>query len=219
MAKATSRTGRSRRTQGGWSRAAALVLAFAAPLGLGGCSGSGAPWHATDVTGSIPDLRFNLVRAQDGRTVSAADYRGKVTLLYFGYTYCPDVCPMTLSNLAQALKKAGADTAGKVRVLFITVDPDRDTLPALKTYAAAFGPEFEGLRGSPDELATLAKRYRIAYSVTPDANPSKYQVSHSSALYVFDKAGKARLLMTSLSTTDPDIPGTAADLKRLAATG
>lgn len=207
-------------------KAAAIAAAVLVVAGLG------ATWLATrggdadmfaqcrkGVVGGTAKIGgpFTLVD-ENGKTVTDKDVFTKPSLLYFGYTYCPDVCPMTLSNLAQALKKAGADTAGKVRVLFITVDPDRDTLPALKTYAAAFGPEFEGLRGSPDELATLAKRYRIAYSVTPDANPSKYQVSHSSALYVFDKAGKARLLMTSLSTTDPDIPGTAADLKRLAAT-
>ena len=195
------------------SRRNMLIAALALPLALTACGGGGA-WHATDVSGSTPDLKFQLTRAPNGRTVTQADYRGKVVMLYFGYTFCPDVCPATLANIAQALGKLGPDAA-QVRVLFVTVDPERDTLPVLADYAKAFGPRFTGLRGTPDELATLAKRYRIAYSVRPNPDPKLYEVTHSSAIYVFDKQGKARLLVTSLSQTDPDIAGTAADLKRL----
>jgi protein SCO1/2 len=184
---------------------------------LAGCSPA-QRWHATDVSGSTPDLAFTMTRASDGRTVTADDYRGQIVLLYFGYTYCPDVCPLTLSHLAQALQQV--KTAGQsVRVLFATVDPDRDDLKTLRDYTANFGPEFTGLRGSADELATLAKRYRIAYSVHADPDPTKYVVTHSSAIYVFDGQGKARLLITDLSTATPDIAGTAADLNRLVQQG
>lgn len=190
-----------------------IALALLAAAALAGCH-QPARWNATDVSGATPDLGFTMQRASDGRTVTAKDYRGKVVLLYFGYTYCPDVCPLTLSHLAQALQgvKGAADS---VRVLFVTVDPGRDDLATLKTYVANFGPEFVGMRGTPDELATLAKRYRVAYSVHPDADPTKYVVTHSSALYAFDRNGKARLLMTDLSTATPDIAGTTQDLNRL----
>ena len=173
-------------------------------------------WNATDVSGSTPDLQFDMVRASDGKTVTASDYRGKIVLLYFGYTYCPDVCPLTLSHVAQALQGVKG-AAQNVRVLFVTVDPARDDPKTLKDYVANFGPEFIGLRGTPDELATLAKRYRVAYSVTPNADPAKYIVTHSSALYAFDRRGKAQILMTSLSTDTPDIKGTTEDLNQMVA--
>lgn len=197
-------------------RRAVLAALLLLPPAMAGCHSSGEAWHGTDVSGSTPDLAFHLTRSSDGQAVTAADYRSKVTLLYFGYTYCPDVCPTTLANAAQALKQVGPASAN-VRVLFVTVDPRRDTLPVLAQYVRAFGPEFEGLRGTDDELATLAKRYRIAYSATPNPDPAKYEVTHSSAIYVFDQQGHARLLETSLSQTQPDIAGTAADLKRLLA--
>ncbi|MGN6376867.1 MAG: SCO family protein [Sphingomonas sp.] len=193
------------------------VVALAAAL-LTSCHATPAVWHSTDVSGSTPDLRFTMARARDGQTVTAADYRGKIVLLYFGYTYCPDVCPLTMSRLAQALAQVKG-AADNVRVLFVTVDPERDDAKALKDYVANFGPEFVGLRGSPDELATLAKRYRIAYSVHPDPDPTKYVVTHSSAIYAFDRSGKARLLITGLSSQAPDIKGAAEDVQRLVADG
>lgn len=189
------------------------ILALLAAAALGACHSS-QPWHATDVSGTTPDLDFTLTRATDGKTVTAADFRGKVVLLYFGYTYCPDICPTTLAHVAQALTPIQG-SADKVRVLFVSVDPARDDLKTLRDYTANFGPEFVGLRGSPNELATLAKRYRVAYSVKPDPDPAKYVVSHSSALYAFDANGKARLLMSDLSGTKPDIAADTADIRRL----
>jgi protein SCO1 len=155
-----------------------------------------------------------MTRASDGRAVSQADYRGKVVLLYFGYTFCPDVCPTTLSNLADVLTRLGAD-ASNVRVLFVTVDPGRDTLPILAEYTASFGRQVEGLRGTPDQLAALARRYRILYSVRPETKDHPYEVTHSSAIYVFDRSGSARLLVPSLSSAKPDVADLAADLRRL----
>ena len=191
------------------------VLALAAAAALAACH---APqhWHSTDVSGTTPDLDFKLTRASDGKTVTAKDFRGKVVLLYFGYTYCPDICPTTLAHVAQALTPIDK-SADNVRVLFVTVDPARDDLKTLRDYTANFGPEFVGLRGSPDELATLAKRYRVAYSVKPDPDPAKYVVTHSSALYAFDRDGHARLLMSDLSGTTPDLKANTADIKQLLA--
>ncbi len=171
-------------------------------------------WRNIDVTGTSPSLQVAMARVNDGKQVTQADYKGRVVLLYFGYTYCPDVCPVTLTNLTHVLDKLGP-LAQRVRVLFVTVDPDRDTPKVLKEYVAAFAPQIDGLRGSPDALADLARRYRIAYSVTPATRDHPYEVTHSSAIYVFDGTGAARLLIPSMASQTPDIDGTASDLSRL----
>src|ERR1700680_602400 len=126
-------------------RIAAALFAF---LLLTGCGRSSS--HMTDITGAMPPLDFRMTRASDGAPVTGADYRGKVVALYFGYTNCPDVCPATLANLAMML---GEVKSPDVQVLFVSVDPARDTAPALKKYAASFSPRIEGLVGSDDELA------------------------------------------------------------------
>jgi protein SCO1/2 len=185
-------------------------------LALEACA-KAAHWSAgDDVTGVFPPLAFTLTRATDGKVVTEADYRGRVPLLYFGYTFCPDVCPTTLLNVAQVLKRLGP-SADQVRVLFVTVDPNRDTLPILKDYGAEFSPEVDSLRPTPDQLAGLARRYRAAYSVSPGDKDHPYAVTHSSAIYVFDKRGNARVLFTSLSTDMPNIDGAGADLRQLIA--
>ena len=191
----------------------ALLGAIGAVLTTSACNRASG-WHATDITGTVPALSFSMTRASDGRVVTAADYAGKPTLLYFGYAFCPDICPLTLANLHRAIVEAGT-AAHDARVLFVTVDPARDTLPVLNRYAAAFGPEVDALRGTPDQLAALARRYRVAYSASPQADGAPYAVTHSSGVYVFDRGGKARLLVSSLSTDRPDIEGVAADLRRL----
>jgi len=154
----------------------------------------------------MPKLEFAMTRASDDAAVTAHDYRGRVVLLYFGYTHCPDICPATLANLADVLHRLGA-RAKDVAVLFVTVDPNRDTLPILKSYTNAFAPQIDGLRGSPDALAALARRYRVAYGVTE--NP--YTVMHTSAVFFFDPKGRARLVTMSTENT-ADV---AADIKRL----
>jgi protein SCO1/2 len=189
------------------------ILRFAAvclTVLLAACGDGGARWHATDITGSMPALKFSLTRASDRRAVHADDYSGKVILLYFGYTHCPDVCPATLANLADAIARLGA-RANQVRVLFVTVDPNRDAAPALSVYARSFGPQIDGLRGTDDQLTDVARRYRVIYSVTPASPERPYEVMHSDAVFFFDRNGRARLVTTK---TD-DIAGTAADLKRL----
>jgi protein SCO1/2 len=177
---------------------------------LAACSKPQSSWHATDISGAMPPLGFQMTRANDGVAVSANDYRGKVTILYFGYTHCPDVCPTTLANLSEVLDKLGP-RVDQVRVLFVTVDPDRDTGALMKGYVNSFAPQIDGLRGTADQLTALARRYRVAFSVTPDAPGHPYEVMHSNAVFFFDRDGRARLV----STDTKDIDGTAADVKRL----
>lgn len=188
---------------------ARLLLLLPILLLAAACS-AGAGWHAIDITGAMPRLAFSMTRASDDEPVTASDYRGKVVLLYFGYTHCPDVCPATLANLSDTLQQLGS-RATDVRVLFVTVDPDRDTQPILREYVKAFAREIDGLRGSDDALVALARRYRVAYGVTPGSGRTPYTVMHSDAVFFFDRDGRARLVATS---TD-DTRGLASDLMRL----
>jgi len=178
-------------------RAMALILA----LFLAGCSKPS--WHMTDISGGMPKLDFQLTA--NGQPVTAQDFRGKVVALYFGYTHCPDVCPATLANLADTLGKVGSPD---VRVLFVTVDPERDTDAVMADYAKAFSPQVVGLRGSPNALANLARTYRVAYEVKQGP---PYEVIHSNAVFFFDKDGRARLVTTDTS----DTAAMAEDVKRL----
>ena len=177
---------------------AAFFLAFL----LAGCGKAG--WHMTDISGGSPRLDFRLSRASDGRVVGGGDYRGKVVALYFGYTHCPDICPATLANLTDVAKRAGPG----LQLLFVTVDPVRDTRGVLNDYAHAFTPQLDGLYGTANQLADAARRYRVAYSVTPGP---PYEVMHSNAVFFFDKTGKARLVTTDTS----DSAAIARDVARL----
>ena len=193
-------------------RAVLRLLAAGAAASVAAC-GDDKPWHDVNVTGTSPSLQVTMRRAPDGRRVTQADFRGDIVLLYFGYTFCPDVCPLTMQHTGDVLTRMGAD-ASAVKVLFVTVDPVRDTLAQLGRYVALFGPNFVGLRGDPDQIASLARRFRIAYSVDPGTNGSE-DVTHSSAIYAFDRRGRARLLVPSLASTTPDVAGVADDLTRL----
>jgi len=173
---------------------------------------SGPPWETKNITGLMPPLAFKLTEANRNIGVQATDYRDHVLLVYFGYTHCPDACPLTLSRLKSALAKLG-EQAQQVRVLFVSIDPGRDKVPELKKYATFFGPQVVGLRGSQAELRALTKRYRVTYGYDkPDAQ-GNYTVSHSSAVYVFDRTGKARLLIRPKDS----IKAITSDLRRLLA--
>lgn len=177
---------------------------------LAGCGGGGKPWHATDITGAMPKLEFRMERANDASIVTAQTYRGRVVILYFGYTNCPDICPTTLANLSEVLKRL--DTrAYDVAVLFVSVDPDRDTQPVLGAYVRGFARQVDGLTGPPNGLMALTRRYRVLYSVAKDSPGYPYTVMHSNSVFFFDRAGRARLVTTS---TD-DIAGITEDVKRL----
>ncbi|MDB5735078.1 MAG: electron transporter [Alphaproteobacteria bacterium] len=178
-----------------------LLGALFLALVLAGCSKPS--WHMTDISGAMPRLAFQMTA--EGKPVTAADYRGKVVALYFGYTHCPDVCPATLTDLADMLGKVASPD---VRVLFVTVDPDRDTDTVLADYAKAFSPQIAGLRGDANALAALARSYRVAYSVKKGP---PYEVMHSNAVFFFDRDGKARLVTTDTSNT----AAMAEDVKRL----
>ena len=142
---------------------------------------------ANTATGASLGGPFTLVAA-DGRTVTDQSYRGKWLLVYFGYTYCPDVCPTTLNNIAQALVRLGADTRA-VTPIFITVDPQRDTRQVIGQYVKAFDPRIVGLTGSQAQIAAVAKEYRVYYEPQPAQNGG-YLVDHSSFIYVIDPHGK-----------------------------
>ncbi len=188
-------------------RTTALAVPCLFMLALAACGGR--TWETRDVTGLMPDLRFTLHDTR-GRTVHAATYGDKIKLLYFGYTHCPDVCPLTLADIAAALRKIDAKPAD-VQVLFVSVDPKRDTLPLLHQYAQAFGPWFVGLTGSQAQLKSLSKRYRVSYSYgKPDAR-GNYVVNHSAAIFVFDAKNRVRLLMNHTNSKQ----AMAHDLRRL----
>ena len=186
-------------------RLSVLVLG----LLLASCGGD-KPYHATDITGAMPKLQFRMERANDHGIVTADSYRGRVVILYFGYTHCPDICPATLANLSEVLKRL--DTrAYDVAVLFVSVDPDRDTPDVLGKYVRSFAPQIDGLTGPPNGLMALTRRYRVLYSVTKDSPGHPYDVMHSNSVFFFDRSGRARLVTTS---TD-DIAGLTEDVKRL----
>ncbi len=187
-------------------------LAFAVLLLLAGCHHQLSP-QDVDVRGLVPPLTLSMTDANTGKAVTAANFQGKVVLLYFGYTNCPDVCPATLYNVDRILRRLGPQ-AGKVTLLFATVDPDRDTPAALAQYVALFGPNMVGLRGTPNQLYDLARRYRVVFSVT---KKPVYAVTHSAAVYVFNQQGKAQFLIAGLDTNKPDFDGIARDLRAVAA--
>jgi len=124
-----------------------------------------------------------------GKTVTDRDFRGKYMLVYFGYTYCPDVCPTTLNAVAAALDKLGPK-AKDLRPVFITVDPQRDTPDVMKQYTAAFSPALVGLTGTPDEIASVAKEYRVYYAKhVTGPGPNDYSMDHSSIIYLMGPDG------------------------------
>jgi protein SCO1 len=179
-------------------------------------AGSAKAWNSDNATGAMPPLAFTMTRATDGKQVTAAAYKAKIVLLYFGYTNCPDVCPTTLFNIGQMLKSMDKK-ANDVRVLFVTVDPNRDTLSILKKYGDAFAPQVVGLRGTPKELAALAKRYHAWYTVTPAHNGKPYEVTHSPGVYVFNREGAIKLIITNLAQPNVKLAPTLADLRAMVA--
>ncbi|HVV45350.1 MAG TPA: SCO family protein [Bryobacteraceae bacterium] len=184
-------------------------VAVALLLFLAAC-GEEKPWHMTDITGAMPRLQFRMERANDRAIVTADSYRGRVVILYFGYTHCPDVCPTTLANLSELLRRL--DTrAYEVAVLFVSVDPNRDTPDVLEKYVKGFARQVDGLTGPPNGLAALTRRYRVLYRVTKETPGHPYEVMHSNSVFFFDRSGRARLVTTS---TD-DIDGMTEDVKRL----
>jgi protein SCO1/2 len=170
-----------------------LALAVAC-LWLAGCGREGPSFRSTDVTGAQFGRDFKLID-HDGRPRTLADFRGKVVVVFFGFTHCPDVCPTTLGELARTLRKLGPE-ADRVQVLMVTVDPERDTPQVLKAYVTALDPRFIGLTGDAEAIARTAREFKVFYQASPGTAPGAYSVDHSSSSYVFDPAGRLRLLVS-----------------------
>jgi protein SCO1/2 len=186
------------------------LLATTMAIGLLAACGD-ASWRTKDISGLMPDLALELT-AESGETITASRFEDRVTLLFFGYTNCPDICPVTMGKLATVMGKLPASVAEQVRVLFVSVDPDRDTPKRLRQYTGAFGERFIGATGTQQQLRALSKRYRVTYSYGSDKGEGgSYLVSHSSAVFVFDDQSRVRLMFRQ----DDSIDAMAADLKRL----
>jgi protein SCO1 len=184
-----------------------LSVAFVA-LAFGGCSRSGPSFRNTDITGADYGKDFTLTD-HTGKTRTLADFRGKVVVVFFGYTRCPDVCPTTLADLKVAREQLGED-GKRVQVLFVTVDPERDTRELLANYVPAFDPSFLGLYGDPAAIARVAKEFKVFYQKAPGKTPDSYTVDHTAGSYVFDPQGRLRLLVRP-----GNVPNLVADLKIL----
>lgn len=166
-------------------------LASGALVALAGCADGKPQFKSVDITGADYARDFPLPDA-DGRMRSLKDFAGRVVVVFFGFTQCPDVCPTTLAELSQAKKLLGSDGA-RVQGVFITVDPERDTPQVLKAYMANFDPGFVALRGSPEQLAAVAKDFKVYYKKVDGKTPGSYTMDHSAASYVYDAKGRLRL--------------------------
>lgn len=174
------------------SRLFAVVLS----AWLLGCGGGEPPvqFKGSDITGADFGKRLALTD-HNGRAVTLADFRGKLVVLFFGYTHCPDVCPTTLQDMAQALKRLEPAVAERVQVLFVSVDPERDTPDTLKAYVPYFHPGFLGLYGTPQQVETAAREFKVVYRKHVEPGATGYLVDHSAGSYVIDGAGRLRLYL------------------------
>jgi protein SCO1/2 len=200
------------------SRRVLLAAAAAVPLALvlAGCDNKSQVPKAraieflgTDITGSDVGQGLSMPDTQ-GKLHTLADFKGKVTVFFFGYTQCPDVCPTAMAQLAQTLQALGKDAA-KVQVVMVSVDPDRDTPNVLEHYVKAFDPSFMGLTGTPDQLAAAARSFKAYYAKVPGTRPGQYSMDHASSFYVFDTNAEPRVLISGAATA-ADI---ADDIKKL----
>ena len=169
------------------------MAALLAALALAACDSGPPKFKSTDLTGA--DFGKSLaLTAHDGKPRTLADFSGKVVVLNFGFTKCPDVCPTTLAELAQAVGKLGHD-AGRVQVLFVTLDPARDTREVLSRYVPAFDPGFLGLYGDAEATQRVAKEFKIFFEKRPGATPDAYTIDHSAQVFVIDQQGRLRLFV------------------------
>ncbi|WP_434049157.1 SCO family protein [Marinobacter salarius] len=177
------------------SRKAISAMALLASLVvLGGCFGDDENWNGKDISGLMPELAFELT-GTSGDTVTAKQTDGNIRLLFFGFTSCPDICPATLQKLSRAVKDLPAEMRADTQIVFVSVDPQRDTPERIDSYVSFFSDRAIGLTGEEPALRELSKRYRTTFGYDePDAE-GNYNVSHSGAVYVFDREGKARLLI------------------------
>ncbi|NML25917.1 SCO family protein [Zoogloea dura] len=193
-----------------------IIGGLALSLGLSACSPGGESqgakgFAATDITGANYAKDFRLID-HTGAQRSLADYRGKVVSLFFGYTQCPDICPTNLLTMAEVMRQLGQD-AERVQVLFVTVDPERDSQELLAQYVPAFDARFMGLRGELPATEAVAKEFRVFYQKQGDTKGQAYTVDHSTGTYVFDPQGRLRLYVRHAEK--PEV--IAADFRKLLA--
>ncbi|WP_431100121.1 SCO family protein [Roseateles noduli] len=168
---------------------AATLLAGCDKLGFS--SAPKASFQGVDLTGAAYARGFSLPD-QNGKTRTLEDFKGKVVVVFFGFTQCPDVCPTTLAELARVKKALGPD-GDKVQGVFITVDPERDKPELLKAYLESFDPGFVALRGSPEQVKETAKEFKIYYAKVPGKTPDSYTMDHTAASFLFDPQGRVRV--------------------------
>lgn len=168
---------------------------------LGGCSPEAPTFESTDITGAAfaQDLKLT---DHTGQVRTMADFRGKAVVVFFGFTQCPDVCPTSMTALAE-VKRLMGDQGQRLQVLFITVDPERDTQPLLKEYMANFDPTFLALRPEPSEVKVVADSFKIYYRKAEGSTPTSYTMDHSAGKFVFDTEGRVRLF--SSYGTEPGV--------------
>ncbi len=200
------------------TRCRSVLLAVAISVALAGCDklGPGAPaaaFQGVDITGAnyartlaLPDV--------NGQPRTLGDFKGKVTVVFFGYTQCPDVCPTTMTELAQVKKSLGAD-GDKLQAVFVTIDPERDTPEILKSYMASFDPSFVALRGTLEQTQATAKEFKVYFAKVPGKTEGSYTMDHSAGAYVLDTKGNVRLFERYGAGAE----GLTADVKALLAQG
>ena len=181
---------------------AVLVL-----LALAACSKPG--FNNVDITGANYANDFSLTDHTGARR-TLADYRGKVVVIFFGYTQCPDVCPTTMQEMTEVRRQLGREGEA-VQVLFVTIDPQRDTREVLAQYVPGFDPSFVGLYGTPEETARTAKQFKVFYQKVPGKTETSYTMDHTAGSYVIDKSGRPRLFLRHNQGAAPIV----ADLRQL----
>jgi len=169
----------------------AILAVIAAAMLLAACSPDAPTFKGADITGASFGRELALAD-HHGKARTLADFRGKAVVIFFGFTQCPDVCPTALSALAEAMRRLGPDAA-RVQVLFVTIDPERDTADLLSRYVPAFHPSFLGLRGDAEATARVAKEFKVLYQKVPGQTPDTYTMDHSAGLYLFDPQGRLRV--------------------------
>jgi len=187
-----------------------------AATGLSACDRSRTPaFRGIDVTGA-PYGRELQLTDQFGQRRTLADFRGQVVMLYFGFVQCPDVCPTSLARAADVMQRLGPD-ADRVQLLFVTVDPERDTPELLREYLAAFHPRFLGLTGTPDEIAAAAREFKVYYAKVPTGN--SYTMDHSAQTYLIDPQGRLRIVLKHEQSAEDYAHDVAALLRESASGG
>lgn len=189
--------------------AAGSVAAAFAGVNLAGCTESKPSFNAVDITGADYAKDFSLTDAS-GRVRTMTDFKGKVVVLFFGYAQCPDVCPTTMTEMAQVKQQLGSD-GDKLQVVFITVDPARDTPEVMKAYMGAFDPTFVALIPTAEQLPALAKDFKVYYKKVEGKTPTSYSMDHSAASFIYDPQGRLRLY----ARYGAGVPAMVADIRAL----